>query len=77
MKTTKIKIHILLLYLFTANIAIKAQQIPDPDQGVRANWMRGSWAALWLPESNYNGGVEGVSIEPFIEQIKQEKTAFP
>nr|UQB70638.1 Fhf1 [synthetic construct] len=50
------------------------QQVPDPNQGLRANWMRGSWAALWLPENNYNGHIEGVSIEPFIEQIKELET---
>ena len=70
----KIKIYILLMCLFSTQIFINAQTIPDPDQGLRVEWMRGAWAALWLPETTYNGKVERVSIEPFLEQIKDIRT---
>nr|UQB70640.1 Fhf2 [synthetic construct] len=50
------------------------QQIPDPDLGLRADWMRGSLGLLWLPENNHNGNIEGVSIEAFLTQIQHLKT---
>ena len=48
--------------------------VPDPEQGLRAEWMRGALGMLWLPESNYNGNIEGISIEPFLNQISHLKT---
>lgn len=42
--------------------------------GERAEWMRGSWGALWLPERNYNGNIEGVRIDDFLAQISHLKT---
>lgn len=42
--------------------------------GARADWMRGSWGALWLPERNYNGNLEGVRIDDFLDQIADLKT---
>lgn len=42
--------------------------------GERADWMRGSWGALWLPERNYNGNIEGVRIDDFLAQISHLKT---
>ena len=74
MKTTTINLYLLLLCLFSANIAIQAQQIPDPDQGLRAEWMRGSYGMLWLPERNFNGNIEGIRIDEFIDQIKDIRT---
>ncbi|WP_405563308.1 T9SS type A sorting domain-containing protein [Polaribacter sp. Asnod6-C07] len=49
-------------------------QIPDPNQGVRADWMRGALGLLWLPERNYNGNIEGIRIDDFIAQIKDLRT---
>ena len=42
--------------------------------GERADWLRGSWGVLWLPEKTYNGNVEGVTIDPFLAQIADLKT---
>ncbi|MGJ8650349.1 MAG: LamG domain-containing protein [Opitutaceae bacterium] len=42
--------------------------------GERADWMRGSWGALWLPERNFNGNIEGVRIDDFLAQISHLKT---
>ena len=42
--------------------------------GERADWMRGSWGALWLPERTYNGNIEGVRIDDFLDQISNLKT---
>lgn len=50
------------------------QTIPDPNLGLRADWLRGAVGMLWLPESNYNGNVEGIRIDPFLEQIDHLKT---
>lgn len=49
-------------------------QAQDANLGVRADWMRGAWGALWLPESNFNGNIEGVRIDDFLTQIKGLKT---
>lgn len=37
--------------------------------GERANWLRGAWGGVWLPEQMYNGAVESVSIDSFLDQI--------
>ncbi|MGJ8724263.1 MAG: LamG domain-containing protein [Roseibacillus sp.] len=42
--------------------------------GLRADWLRGSWGALWLPERTYNGNIEGVTIDAFLTQIEELKT---
>jgi hypothetical protein len=62
---------ILLLSIFYTSLA---QEFTDPEQGLRADWMRGSLGLLWLPESNYNGNIEGISIEPFLTQIEHLRT---
>jgi hypothetical protein len=49
-------------------------QVPDSDQGLRADWMRGSLGILWLPEKCYNGNIEGVTIDEFVAQIKDLRT---
>ncbi|MGJ8676367.1 MAG: hypothetical protein ACSHX0_02490 [Akkermansiaceae bacterium] len=47
----------------------------DFDQlGIRAQWMRGAWGALWLPEKTFGGRIEGVSIQPFLDQINHLET---
>ncbi|PNW29675.1 T9SS type A sorting domain-containing protein [Formosa algae] len=74
MQTTTNYVYFFLLCLFTANISLHAQQIPDPDQGLRAEWMRGSYGMLWLPERNFNGNIEGIRIDEFITQIKDIRT---
>jgi hypothetical protein len=49
-------------------------QAPDPNQGVRAEWMKGAWGALWLPSNIQNGAIEGLQIDEFITQIKDLRT---
>ncbi|MGJ8744028.1 T9SS type A sorting domain-containing protein [Polaribacter sp.] len=69
------KIVILFTFLCTLIILPKAEaQIPDPDQGLRADWMKGALGLLWLPERNYNGNIEGIRIDDFITQIKDLRT---
>ncbi|MGJ8653424.1 MAG: Ig-like domain-containing protein [Opitutaceae bacterium] len=40
----------------------------------RANWLRGAWGINWKPVDLYNGGHEGLSIEPFLDQISDLRT---
>jgi hypothetical protein len=47
---------------------------PQPGLGERADWLRGAWGALWLPEKTYNGNIEGVTIDEFVTQIADLKT---
>ncbi|VGO19744.1 hypothetical protein [Pontiella sulfatireligans] len=47
---------------------------PLPGLGGRADWLRGAWGALWLPERTYNGNIEGVTIDEFVTQIEDLKT---
>lgn len=61
-------VMLLCTSLFSQETTINTQQ------GLRAEWMRGSLGMLWLPEKTYNGNIEGVSIEPFINQISHLKT---
>ncbi|MBU2950912.1 T9SS type A sorting domain-containing protein [Tamlana agarivorans] len=49
-------------------------QNPDPNQGLRAEWLRGTWGINWKPVDLYNGGHEGLSIKPFLNQISHIKT---
>lgn len=58
-----------LLSVFNINA-----QVPDPEQGLRAEWMKGAVGLLWLPERNYNGNIEGISIDDFITQINGLRT---
>ena len=46
----------------------------NPDQGLRADWMRGAWGALWLPKNKFNGNIEGVTIDAFLAQIENLRT---
>ena len=50
-------------------------QVPHPDLGKRANWMRGSWGLNWKPVNYTNNNVEkDMSIEPFLGQIAHLET---
>ncbi|MDA7747248.1 hypothetical protein N8878_07965, partial [Psychromonas sp.] len=42
--------------------------------GSRAEWLSGSWGVAWLPEYFENGGIEGISIQPFLDQMADFKT---
>ncbi|WP_411827847.1 hypothetical protein [Luteolibacter sp. AS25] len=44
------------------------------ENGERANWLRGAWGGVWLPEQLQNGAVETVSIDDFLTQIKDLNT---
>ncbi|MFC2090018.1 Ig-like domain-containing protein [Bacteroidota bacterium] len=50
-------------------------QVPDPDLGKRAEWMRGTYGLNWKPVRTQNGGSESddFSIAPFLDQIKHLK----
>ena len=68
------KIFFILNLLIVSSALCQNEAVPDPDQGIRADWMRGAVGMLWLPENNYNGNIEGISIEPFLNQIAHLKT---
>ena len=61
------------------NVVISATE-PDeteaerPGLGERADWMRGTYGINWKPADFYNGYIEDVSIDDFIEQIADLKT---
>ena len=62
-----------LLMTFFLN-ALNAQ-VPHPDLGKRADWMRGAWGLNWKPVNYTNDNVEkDMSIEPFLDQIAHLKT---
>lgn len=42
--------------------------------GERGDWLRGGWGINWKPVNVYNGRSENLSIEPFLNQIKDLKT---
>ena len=48
--------------------------ILNPDQGLRAAWLKGSWGALWQPKNCFNGNIEGVTIDAFLAQLDHLKT---
>ncbi len=63
-------VHLLLIY---CAFSLQAQ-IPDPDLGLRADWMRGTWGINWGPAKTENGKSENLFIDPFLEQIKNLRT---
>ena len=65
-----------LLFLVGSLLSINLieAQANDPNQGLRAIWLRGTWGINWKPVNLYNGGHEGLSIEPFLNQISHIKT---
>ncbi|MDA9335955.1 hypothetical protein N9Q89_07395, partial [Flavobacteriaceae bacterium] len=65
---------LLIIACFLMPIFNIRAQVPDPEQGLRADWMRGSLGLLWLPERNYNGNIEGIRIDDFITQINDLRT---
>lgn len=56
------------------NVVITAYE-PDsleeerPELGERADWMRGTWGINWKPANYYNGYIELVNIDDFMDQI--------
>ncbi len=61
--------------LISANVQVQSQ-IPDPDQGLRAEWMRGTYGLNWKPAKSANGRseLETLTIKPFLEQISGLKS---
>ena len=49
-------------------------EIINPEQGLRADWLRGSWGVLWATKNNFNGNIEGVTIDAFLAQIDHLQT---
>lgn len=68
------------LFLFTLCIFLNASsleaQVPDPNLGLRADWLRGSYGLNWKPAKSANGRSElkTLTIKPFLEQIKGLKS---
>ena len=67
-------ILLLVIACFLLSIFNLKAQVPDPNQGLRADWMKGALGLLWLPERNYNGNIEGIRIDDFITQINDLRT---
>ncbi|CAA6677966.1 MULTISPECIES: LamG domain-containing protein [unclassified Lentimonas] len=74
MKSAKQPLLIVFVGLLFCGSAQAQIDVPTLGQGERADWLRGSWGALWLPEKTFNGNIEGVTIEPFLAQIDHLKT---
>lgn len=53
---------------------LNAQAIPDPNQGLRAEWMKGAYGLNWKPEGAANGNAENLYIDAFLEQIEGLRT---
>ena len=60
--------------LLSANVHVQAQ-IPDPELGIRAEWMRGTYGLNWKPAQSANGRseLESLTIKPFLEQNSETK----
>ena len=67
-------LFIILFTLFTTD-KIEAQ-VPQPDLGKRADWMRGTYGLNWKPGKGANGNYESknYTIDHFLEQINHLKT---
>jgi hypothetical protein len=70
----KIYAFTLAIILYVLSVIDTEAQVPDPQQGLRADWLRGTWGINWKPVNLYNGGHEGISIEPFLDQISHLRT---
>ncbi|MGJ8744029.1 T9SS type A sorting domain-containing protein [Polaribacter sp.] len=75
MKKNTIHILVFLLCSFSINISFEAQVL-DPELGLRADWLRGTYGLNWKPGRGANGVYEGrdYTIEHFLDQIKHLKT---
>lgn len=49
-------------------------QTPDANQGLRADWIRGAWGLNWKPENFYNGEIEGILIDAYLDGINDLRT---
>lgn len=63
-----IKIKMLCCLLLIGNM------VQSQEQGERADHLRGTWHITFKADSHYNGRVENISIEPFLDQVKDLKT---
>ena len=50
------RLIVLLCFVFTLNVVLA--QVPHPDLGLRADWMRGSYGLNWKPVGTENGKCE-------------------
>ncbi|MGQ1788081.1 Ig-like domain-containing protein [Saccharicrinis sp. GN24d3] len=66
------RVFIIAICLFSA-IKLDAQDL-NPNLGLRANWLRGTWGLNWKPVDLQNGVHEGISIQPFLDQISHINT---
>ena len=73
----KIKNILVLSFIFLFTFSIRSQTTyPDPNIGLRADWLRGTYGLNWKPAQTENGKseAEGLKITAFLEQIKHIKT---
>ncbi|MFC2090017.1 Ig-like domain-containing protein [Bacteroidota bacterium] len=68
--------HLFMSLCMLVGVIDTNAQIPDPNLGLRADWMRGTYGLNWKPVRTDNGNseTEGLSIKPFLEQIQHLKT---
>ncbi len=68
------RIIVLSTICFVLSIFQAKAQSTDPNQGLRADWMRGATGLLWLPSRNYNGNIEGIRLDDYLTQINNLRT---
>ncbi len=59
-----------IIVLLLSNKTNLNAQTPDPNQGLRAEWMRGTYGLNWKPVETANGNGENIYIDSFLEQIE-------
>jgi len=68
------KLIVIVLWFIPFLKITLAAEVPDPNLGSRASWMRGALGILFLPDNGYNGNIERVRIDRFLSQIKDLRT---
>ncbi|MDO6792091.1 RICIN domain-containing protein [Tamlana sp. 1_MG-2023] len=65
----------IVAYLLLTFNTLEAQ-VPDPDLGKRADWLRGAWGLNWKPGRSYNGASESddFTIKHFLAQVSHLET---
>ena len=72
----RLNLVVLCVFLFLGyNMAVHAQ-VPDPNLGLRAEWLRGAYGLNWKPARTENGKSESLllTIKPLLEQIENLRT---
>ena len=76
MKRIKSIIQTTLILIAIYSTCLTQAQVPDPELGLRAEWMRGTYGLNWKPAKSANGRseLESLTIKPFLEQISGLRT---